>query len=555
MDPFKQVIAKINTQLADLTASQRLAIGLCAVVIVGSLLWLLRWSAEPDYVRLLEEPMTADQIVLAQQSLPLGEYKIAGDHILVSPSARRGLLWSLQSAGALPADTSVTFARLIEDDSPFRPAAENQFRRRVALQNELAQVFVSSGLVKSADVFITDTSERRVNAPNVVPTASVTVTMAAGRAIGPETVRACAALVAGAVPGLTPHNVSVIDASTLREFKLPSPEDAMAAGQLDEKKRHEDHLVKKVADQLSYIPGVRVAVSVQLDTARTSTLENSYAEPAVSEETTNASEMQTGGPSGETGVGPNVGQSLPSGSQGGRDTSDETSTKFQNQQLAKRVTTEQLPFAVRRTTASIGVPHSYVSSVLSKIKGTEEPPTDDEVTARFAVERQRILAAVKNIVMAEFDDDITVSLFPDLEPAVTLLPDGSLASAASRAGGSEWTAVVSEYAPQGGLALLAVMGLIMLSRMAKRSARDAAELYGKRIAAATSADHDSEEPLTVDAGSVGRALPTEESMLEARELSDDMLRAAQLTEQVTKLIDDDPQAVSKMLRRWAEATE
>ena len=55
--------------MADLTASQRLAIGLCVVIIVGSFLWLARWSTEPELVRLLEEPMTTEQLATAREAL------------------------------------------------------------------------------------------------------------------------------------------------------------------------------------------------------------------------------------------------------------------------------------------------------------------------------------------------------------------------------------------------------------------------------------------------------------------------------------------------------
>ncbi|NOT02164.1 MAG: hypothetical protein HOP29_16260, partial [Phycisphaerales bacterium] len=306
MEALKRIIERINTQLSDLTASQRLAIGLCVVVIVGSFVWLMRWSAEPEYVRLLEEPLSVDQMAVARQSLAEGRYKIVGDHVFVRPDERHELFWKLQAAGALPADTSVTFAKLIEDDSPFRPESENHFRRRVALQNELAKVIMSSRMVKSAGVFITDNTDRRMQAASNVPTASIQVTMAPGFELDAEIVKSCATIVAGAVPGLAIHRVSVVDGATLRSFSPPDPESQFGQGILQETIKTEDYYRKKLLSHLSYIGGVRVSVAVQLDTAQKQTREITYGEPAVSEESSNTTDTQSGRGGGESGVGPNV---------------------------------------------------------------------------------------------------------------------------------------------------------------------------------------------------------------------------------------------------------
>ncbi len=556
MDFVRQLIVRINTQLTDLSASQRVAIGLCALVIVGSFLWLAQWSVEPVYVRLLEEPMTTEQLAVARQHLPQDGYKIVGDSIWVAPVDRHTLFWQLQSAGALPADTSITFAKLIEDDSPFRPESENHFRRQVALQNEIAKVIASSPLVKSAEVFITDTSNRRISAAHVRPTASIKVTMAAGRTLTQDTVKACAELVAGAVPGLVPHRVSVIDGATLRPFKVLDPEEEFAHGQLQEKKKHEEHLRKKVEEQLSYIPGVRVSVSVQLDGSRKRTREITYAQPAVAEEKTSTTETRSGGPSGESGVGPNVGQALAGNASGNRESTEETTTKFQDQPLARETTTQFLPFSVLRTTASIGIPRSYIVGVLKRISGSDRDPDDSEVSARLDEEKRRVRSAVRNIVMARSDDDITVDLYPDLSPAVTLLPDGTLAASVGRALPADTTVeLLQRYAPQGGLALLAVVGLYMLARLARQSARDAQAFYSSRERQGEGEGGGDEEWLPGGGGPVGKAQPTVGGALEGVEVDADTLRANQMSEQVGRLVEDDPAIVARILGLWTEAQE
>ncbi|MEE9296669.1 MAG: flagellar M-ring protein FliF C-terminal domain-containing protein [Phycisphaerae bacterium] len=555
MDFVRQLIARINTQLTDLSASQRVAIGLCALVIVGSFLWLVQWSVKPQYVRLLEEPMTTEQLAVARQHLPAERFRIVGDSIWVTPADRHTLFWQLQSAGALPADTSITFAKLIEDDSPFRPESENHFRRQVALQNEMAKVIASSPLVKSAEVFITDTSNRRISAAHVRPTASIKVTMAAGRTLTQDVVKACAELVAGAVPGLVPHRVSVIDGATLRPFKVLDPEEEFAQGQLQEKKKHEEHLRKKIEGQLSYIPGVRVSVSVQLDGSRKRTREITYAQPAVAEEKTSTTETRSGGPSGESGVGPNVGQALAGNASGNSETTEETTTKFQDQPLARETTTQFLPFNVLRTTASIGIPRSYIVGVLRRMSGSEQEPDENEISTRLEEEKRRVRSAVRNIVMARSDDDITVDLYPGLSPAVTILPDGTLAASVAAVSGDTPVELLKRYAPQGGLALLAVVGLYMLARLARQSARDAQTFYQSRTRKEAGEDGGDEELLPGGGGPVGKAQPAAGGALEAVEVDADTMRASQMTEQVGRLVEDDPATVARILGRWTEAQE
>ena len=554
MDTLRDIIAKINTQLADLTASQRLVIGLCAVVVGGSFLWLARWSAEPEYVLLLEEPMTTEQLATARNTLPAGRTRIVGNHIYVLPADQHELFWQLQGAGALPEDTSITFAKLIEEDSPFRPESENHFRRRVALQNELAKVIASSKMIHQAEVFITDASDRRINSRNTTPSASIQVTMSAGRQLDQEMVKACASIVAGAVPGLVPHRVSVIDGATLRTYTPPNPEDSFAQGLLKETKKNEEHLQNKIEEQLSYITGVRVAVTVQLEPAKRRTRELTYEPPAVAEEQANTTETQSGSPSGESGVGPNVGQSLAGGASPETSTSEETKTRFQDQRLKSETTTVHLPLTPQRVTASVGIPWSYVASVVKRIGATQDEPTADEIDAQFKVESARVRAIAKNIIMARGEEDVTVELYPDLGSLVTFLPDGSAVATLGDAGGGEVMNMLRDYGSEGGLALLAIVGLALLSRMARRSARDSAGAYKTRLKARDREREANEEAFMGGAGAVGLAEPTEGSSLEGHEVEDNALRGSEMTRQVSDFVTDNPTSAARLVRRWTDDT-
>lgn len=552
MESIRRLLAKVNTYMSDLTPSQRLAIGLCVVVIVGSFMWLVRWSSEPDYVRLLEDPMSTEQLASARKALPVGGFVIRGGHIFVPAADRHEMFWRLQDADALPADTHITFERLIEDDSPFRPESENSFRRRIALQNELAKVIASSRKIQSADVFITDVRDRRINSPNTMPTGSITLIMAGGNKLDQNTVNACAEIVAGAVPGLDAHNVKVIDGATMQPFTVPSPEDAVAVGLLAEEKKKENHLRSKIEGQLSYIPSVRISVSVELDAARRQTRTLNYGEPQVAEETTLNTDSKTGTGSGEPGVGPNVGQSLASGAAGQSDTKDESTTKYQEMRLTQETTTQEFPFGLKRATATIGIPRSYIVGSVRAQSGSEDEPDAARIAAEFKTIADRVRQTVKTILMARRDDDVTVNMFTGMTPAVTFRADGTPVLASNPTTTNDIMTMLKDYGPEGGLALLAMVAMVMVGRIARRSSADISHGLTAQAAAPTVPEASGDQPLSVAGGPVGMAEPTFGSSLEGHEVDESTLRSEEMTRQVGKLVHDNPEGVAELVRRWTD---
>ena len=69
MERLRQLVAYINAQLGGLNASQRLAIGLCAALIAGSLLWLMQWSASPEFVPLLTHEFSYTELDSTEEVL------------------------------------------------------------------------------------------------------------------------------------------------------------------------------------------------------------------------------------------------------------------------------------------------------------------------------------------------------------------------------------------------------------------------------------------------------------------------------------------------------
>ena len=90
MDRLRQLFTYIGAQLSVLTVSQRVAIGLCAALIAGSLLWLMQWSVTPEMAPISSHDfdlgeLTAAEDALTDKGIP---FSTRGARILVHPQDR-----------------------------------------------------------------------------------------------------------------------------------------------------------------------------------------------------------------------------------------------------------------------------------------------------------------------------------------------------------------------------------------------------------------------------------------------------------------------------------
>ncbi|HEY3244198.1 MAG TPA: flagellar M-ring protein FliF C-terminal domain-containing protein [Phycisphaerae bacterium] len=556
METLRQILQRISSQLALLNTSQRLAIALCAVVVAGSLLWLIQWSATPELAALLDQDLTGQELTGAQAALDAAraDYKVIGNRIWVRPSQRTELIGKLNSANALPHDISIGFDKLVADNSPFLPESQMKIRYNVALGNELAKVIRSSPDVHNAVVFISTEAKRAFSNKPIVPTASVHVMMNAGKEVNPAMAQSIAMLVSRAVPGMDAHNVSVIDALRSRAYSIPRPEDATALTQWDEVRRREDYQLGKIMEQLGYISGVLASVSIELDTTTSKVESVTYTKPDEKSSTSDATDSASGGTGSEPGVGANVGQALTANEPGEHNTSERTKTENFEPMPAEKKVVEKPPFSIRRATATVKIPRSYFVSVYRMQNGASSSPVDDELKPMMELEFNRVRNAVKKVVMSDADTDVDVSFFYDLDQrGAPLAAAATEAAAAATTLGGTTVNWLHDYGAQAGLAALATVSLLMMFMMARRTTR----IVHPRAAdepeeiALTDSTSMAEEILTVGSGAVGQA-EVSEAFLTGHEVDDETLRYKQLGEQVTKMVEQNPESAAELIRRWVE---
>jgi flagellar M-ring protein FliF len=557
MERLRQAVAKIGAQLSVLTISQRIAIGLCAALAAGSLLWLLQWSTSPQMVPLVTHDFSYEELDAAEQSLRANgiPYIIRGARVYVRPADRHNTLRLLHSDEALPEGSLFDMASVVTETNPFQSPSEREFAQNYAKGNELAKIIATSPAVRQASVIINPVTKRRLGGIADTPTASVAVTLAPGREMNTTMVEAFARLVAGAVAGLKAHQVNITDARTLRSYNVPHPDDVVSFDLLALIKEREAHFRDKILNKLADIPGVQVAVTVELDTSKRVTKNIKHDLPQPKLEMGNSTEQSSGTPGAEPGVQANLGTALTAGSGVQTGATEETTVENFPPMVTQQETVEQIPLATKQVSAAVGIPRSFIVGVFrAKYPDLTEGPADDDPKFVAVQDEQvaRVRSSVERIVMAGDSSDVEIDVYPDMEwtteGGTWNRTPGVVAVGPPEAEVRDTIGIVRAYGPQIGLGMLAVVSLAMMMRLVRKSS----ELVpARRRPGVESGEGDEEVPLTVSSGAVGRA-EVSESMLTAKEVDPETLRYEELVHEVSEMVRSDPEGAASLIRRWIE---
>ena len=553
---LRQTLLQVQEHLKGLSVSNKVTIALCVALIAVGMAWLMHWSVTPDMVTLLDQSFKPQELSSAKRELDRLNvpYKLSTDKILVPADQRDWLLARLQESEALPSDISIGFAKLMEEQSIFVSYDDAQWQRQVALGNELARVLRKFTGVRSASVFIDRPVKRGFGENHSDPKASVFLEMKPNPTVGRAFVDAVASFVSGAVVGLRPENVSIVDATTGQRYEATTKDGAISADFLDDRRKKEEHYAEKIRGQLSYIRGVLVGVFAELETEAKRTETRKLGNPLTLEEETTTDTMRSASADGEPGVIPNAAARVPGGNTGSNQ--EKTTEKSKYAKGDETVTvSENMRGVVKKLTASINVPRSYFVNVFKQLSGTDKAPTEQELEPIISAQLLQIKAQVRPLIDASTEEQVQVNWFPD----PPTMPDVALASSSNL---GEMMAAYGRPAVLSGLAVLSLTMMLMLVRKAQPAsplrvagagaAGGGAGYGGGGSGGGTGGEgRTSEDVLTIEGGPVGKAQPTQ-TILEGRELDEGTLKNQQIIEQVNNLVKDDPDAVASMLRKWIE---
>ncbi len=571
MASVQKSATKAMEQLRELSLSQKLALGLGALLVAVSLMWLSQWAAAPEMVPLLPgQSLAAEDLATVQTGLETLNVpsKVVGQQVLVPASQNRQLLLAqLGVQERLPADTSIGFDALVKEANPWISQEENNKRWTVALQTQLQRVLRQLQGVKDAYVFLNITGPRRGFSKNEPPaSASITLIMQGGDPVSRQLALAAARIVSGAVRGLPLRNVEVVDANGVAALDWDS-EIAGSSTLIDRLRReHEQRVAGKIRSQISFDPGVRVSVRVELDpTSRASESRLVTEGVETSRSTRNRTAVRPLG-GGRLGVQPNVGVAAGSGASEERTTEEETESTTEP---GTQVTTESTSAGeVKEIFAAINVSHRFLESIFRRQNPDADAPTEAQLEEVFKTQSAKIVNQVRKLVKPQDDEHVAVDWYYDETE-----PPAAEAGAAT----SATMELVQRYGPPSGLGLLALVAIGAMLRMARstetgeafgieiglpkeaieaarRAARDvheASRAASNRAAAAATAAATPADGAAVIPAPIGEAA---EGMLEATEVDPAAVQTKGMLEQVAKIVESDAESIATLLDQWTDGS-
>ncbi len=562
MEALQKLISRISKQLSELSVSQRLALGMGTLLVAISLAWMGQWAASPEMVPLWDQQLSADDLATIRTGLDrMNEpYEIRGDQILVRGAANRSaIVAQLQQMNQMPSDLSMGFEALIKEANPFTSESEKDRHWTVALQRELERILVNFQGVKQAHVVLNLSASRKYTRVQPPKSASVQLIMQ-GNEPAPESLgKAAARLVAGAVRGLRPDQVNVVDGNGNNVIDWES--NLNGGTQMTRlRTEHEQTIQSKIRTQLAFDPKALVSVRVEMDFATRSTHQHTLDDPVEVTEERTAEERTRLRSGGQPGVQPNVGTEI------GRSGADEQYTKETNRiekETGYTKTEAHNPGGeIREIFAAINISHSYLESIFQRGNPDAEPPTFEQIQTIFDEQKAGIVDQVAKLVKASADEDVNdhvaVNWYYDSNAVATTVVLSTQEQAFELA---------QRFGPQAGLGLLALIALLMMVRMAKK--KDDGEAFGlelglpkEAIEAARAAAagvsgvvQESQQAAAAD-GETAEATRTSaaEGVLMAQEVDESTVQMQKMLEEVAEIVSSDPEAVSTLIERWIEKT-
>jgi flagellar M-ring protein FliF len=532
------------------------------LVVLGLVVMLAMRAAEPPMALLYGDldPREAGQIV-AQLDRARVPHRLAngGAQILV-PEAEVPRLRLMLAREGLPSGGSIGYEIFDRGESLTTTPFQQDVNRLRAMEGELSRTIRGLAGVRQARVHLVLPRREPFSRERGEAQASVVLTMQGAQRLDREGVQAVLHLVAAAVPGLRPQQVSIIDSRGELLARGGQALTGPAAAQTGEELRRtaELRLARAVEDLLERSLGagrVRAEASVEMDFDRIQTTEERFdPENQVPRSTQSTSETSRSGEAGNV----SVANQLPGG--------DAQAGGNRNEQSRQE---ETINFEIGRVTRNTlrEQPALRRLSVAVLVDGIWEPTADGppRFRERTPEELQRITALARSAVgfNEQRGDRVEVVSLRFAEPPVAEVPPAGF----NILGQTVPPAVMGRVIESGILALVALAAILLIGRpVATRLALvlapqpalagigpDGVPLVagaagaGGAQAGAPALAADGTPLLPGEAGAAGAA-GEEDKLVDLANVAG-QLRASAL-KQLADIVDENPEAAVGVIRRW-----
>ncbi|PKN27105.1 MAG: flagellar M-ring protein FliF [Deltaproteobacteria bacterium HGW-Deltaproteobacteria-21] len=278
----KDTIRQFLHILRSIPTGRKISLALSTAVVVAGFVALLLWVNRPDYQVLFANLETADASritqKLAEKKTPY-QLKEGGSAILV-PSEMVYQLRLEMAGDGLPRGQNVGFE--IFNDMPFGTTEFVQrLKYKQALQGELARTIMGFDSIAQARVHIVPAGDSLFAEDERPATASVVLRLHGGRSLDSRQIQGIINLVARAVEGLKPDNVTVVEMSggLLSKGFEEDHATAMSKTQFDYQQKLERSLQNRIQTMLEPVVGtnkVVARVSAEVDFERVNLVEEKF---------------------------------------------------------------------------------------------------------------------------------------------------------------------------------------------------------------------------------------------------------------------------------------
>ena len=537
MDVLKRLITQVQAQVADLSVSQKLLIGTLLLVIPMTLWVVVTYSGSSAMLPVLDQPMdeaTRTRIVGYLQSNRI-RFEQSGSQILIPAEKRPAVIAQLALSNLLPSDTSEGFKKFLAEQSWWWSEKHRSKYYDIALQNHLSSVISEFPWVRDATVIISRPAGLAFARPKMSPTASVQLTLDAGR-LNQRQVRSVADLVSGAVAEMRTEDVNVIDAVAGRSYTIESDMGSDPGAFLETVSSIENYFRQKIEKQFQKVAaGIQVGVNVDVDMTRSKSEKKVISDkPFLVRSRTQSTETRRPVAEGSPTIRANTGLTIP-GSSAGRaaQTHEEREEQF-TRHPGYELIQSKLPVGMpKRVTAAIHVPRTYFIRLFKERNpGSDDEPTEAQLADLIDKQQPFFLNTIKQVLPITSDEQIYIGTYSDTLPAglAKMIPTpGPMAG---------WP---GSWLLNGMLLGLVVFALAALVLLVRRAASDpmpsAHQLAGIP------------DLVAADEGPVGD-VEVSSAPLPGVELDERTIQHKQLVDQVSDMSRSNPQEVASLLKWW-----
>lgn len=541
MDFVQKWWTQILAFMAKLSFAHRALMIMSIVLLTMGFVVMAYLVSRPQMAAIVQLPAEKQAAVKARLEAAGITVETRGNQIYVPIDKQIDAHAILAQSELLANDVSTAWDQMIAKSTPFDTNMKSAQVFLLTKQKVLGQIISKMSGVRSADVLLSVPEQQGFGATVVHPSASVSVMMQDGRRVDARLVAAIAGMVSGAVSGMRPQDVVTIDANIGRQFTVKSPDDLGGGDTNEIVQALEQYTRNKIAETLSYIPGVIVAVNVRTEPVISRVREEigyDKSQPVASE-FTRERETRDMGDAGEPGVRSNVGAAIDNGGGVKRlDKSTESRTEFKDKNITSKTSTREAGHTVKRINATINVPRGYFVRIFKQGKPGDAPePEDTALTQVIESQLAQIQEQVKPLIQTEAEGVVAAHMIPD--SAVLSAANVKQAGAAGGLGASLAESDMAKTAVLASLAALAVGLMIFVTRKATQPPRmpTVEELAGVPPS------------MPIDDDVVGEA-EAGDSTMAGVELDEAQIRTRKIAEQIGELVKANPAEAATLFNRW-----